>query len=694
MAFCCGSKKKHQKSKMAKSQILINKFRFSPSELLIYKQKFDRIAPGFTFSKEEFTKNMSMIGIKDVSSIPEQIFSLMNTSQTGQVSLEEYLAYMDILINGTLEEKAEQSFKIIAGFEKEKISFNSFTFWLISVWKMINNNYEDQVLINKEEIKSYFDELDSKKDGKIDYEEYLAAIKKNENLLEWFSSLNLAITERLNAPCIEDGKKEEKNYLEKISLIESQIQSLIFLIDQESGNNHISLSSNPEMKISFRHSDRKFSSHRFEKNNESEEHSRRQSHLLTFRNSKETNRIFNPKIEMVKNRLCRLLGRLTELKEKGGNDEPENFLQRTWSKSNPRKPLALKKNAIYWGDQDWNLILNMMLGIQKSVKSTIADTEILKEITPDMFVQKVKHDLHPSHSKSDKLFKFWDFAPIIFERIRKFYGIKSGDYIRSLGIEKMMHALMANEFSSLIGQCTTGKSGSFFYYSDDGKYMLKTLSLEEYQFFKTFLQNYYNHLYKNPHTLITRFFGFHKIIVCSTNKKLYFVVMGNLFKADYDLDIKYDLKGSSLGRFTNSDEDKTIARKDNNFNQDKRKIRIGNQKKGYLMEQITKDCNLMMNSEIIDYSLLLGICSVNRKKIPKNNSHFTTFAEVDDGGMLNEDHSELYFLGVIDILTHYGTRKKLEHFFKTTVNKKEAVSCAPPEFYAQRFIKYIDSIIE
>ena len=257
-----------------------------------------------------------------------------------------------------------------------------------------------------------------------------------------------------------------------------------------------------------------------------------------------------------------------------------------------------------------------------------------------------------------------------------------------------MHALMANEFSSLIGQCTTGKSGSFFYYSDDGKYMLKTLSLEEYQFFKTFLQNYYNHLYKNPHTLITRFFGFHKIIVCSTNKKLYFVVMGNLFKADYDLDIKYDLKGSSLGRFTNSDEDKTIARKDNNFNQDKRKIRIGNQKKGYLMEQITKDCNLMMNSEIIDYSLLLGICSVNRKKIPKNNSHFTTFAEVDDGGMLNEDHSELYFLGVIDILTHYGTRKKLEHFFKTTVNKKEAVSCVPPEFYAQRFIKYIDSIIE
>ena len=133
MAFCCGSKKKHKKSKMAKSQILINKFRFSPSELLIYKQKFDRIAPGFTFSKEEFTKNMSMIGIKDVSSIPEQIFSLMNTSQTGQVSLEEYLAYMDILINGTLEEKAEQSFKIIAGFEKEKISFNSFTFWLISV---------------------------------------------------------------------------------------------------------------------------------------------------------------------------------------------------------------------------------------------------------------------------------------------------------------------------------------------------------------------------------------------------------------------------------------------------------------------------------------------------------------------------------------------------------------------------------
>jgi 1-phosphatidylinositol-4-phosphate 5-kinase len=257
-------------------------------------------------------------------------------------------------------------------------------------------------------------------------------------------------------------------------------------------------------------------------------------------------------------------------------------------------------------------------------------------------------------------------------------------------MEKIMHALVANEFSSLTGMCTTGKSGSFFYYSDDGKYMLKTISTEESRFLWKFLPDYYFHVYKNPHTLITRFFGYHKIIDCGSNKEIYFVVMGNLFKSDYEIEVKYDLKGSTLGRLTADREDKSIAKKDNNFNLEGRKIFIGERRKEYIMELIKKDVQFLERNSIIDYSLLLGISTGNDKV--KKKQGFSIFTEVDDGGMMSENRGELYFLGIIDILTYYGARKKLEHFFKTTVHKKEAVSCAPPAFYAERFLRYMNEV--
>ena len=108
------------------------------------------------------------------------------------------------------------------------------------------------------------------------------------------------------------------------------------------------------------------------------------------------------------------------------------------------------------------------------------------------------------------------------------------------------------------------------------------------------------------------------------------------------------------------------------------------------MELIKKDVQVLERNSIIDYSLLLGISNVKHKVNKK--SGFSIFTEVDDGGMMSEDCEDLYFLGIIDILTYYGARKKLENFFKTTVHKKEAVSCAPPAFYAERFLRYMSEV--
>lgn len=694
MVLCCSKKTKRNHKADSHKPILINRYRLLPDEIEIYKQKFDRMASGQRLTKEDFSQNMSMTGIKGVISISDRIFNAMLTGTKESVSLEDYLSYMDVLIHGNLQEQVTQSFKIIAGSDQNIITYESFTQWMISVWKIINSLTGQEVLITEDQITEYFEELDLNSDGVIDFEEYSTGISKSKHLLEWFHALNKGMTDRFNVPSVQDTQKEENNYSEKLAGIENEINSLIKIIEIENRTNKPSLS-HSDIGVSARNTDRKQSLAVFDIPRQDKDINN-PNYCSNLRISKDNLNNYDHKVEIVKKKLIKLLDDLNELKERGAPlESQETELKRTWTNAIPKKNFILKKNdVIYWGDEDWNLVLNMMLGIQKSVKDTAASYNPFSDVTPDMFTQKVKHELSPGQIKGNKTFKFRDFAPTIFERIRKLFGITSNDYIRSLGMEKMMNALMTNEFSSLLGQCTTGKSGSFFYYSDDGKYMLKTLSNDESEFFKKILPDYYYHLYKNPHALITRFFGFHKIISYNSNKQIYFVIMGNLFKSDHDIDTKYDLKGSTLGRVTGDDEDKTIARKDNNFNRENRKIFVGKQRKGYLMQQIEKDCELMRRLNIIDYSLLIGISLVSDKRIPRIANKFVPFNEIDDGGMLSEDKNELYFLGIIDILTNYGTKKKLEHFFKKSIHDKKAVSCAPPDYYAQRFMLYMDTIIE
>ena len=113
---------------------------------------------------------------------------------------------------------------------------------------------------------------------------------------------------------------------------------------------------------------------------------------------------------------------------------------------------------------------------------------------------------------------------------------------------------IGGRFESLSQQVSTGKSGSFFYYSANGQYLVKTVSTHEYKFFRSILKNYYLHVRDHPDTLISRIYGLYKI---RFNKKqrnkrydIPFVIMNNLFCTPKKIDLRYDLKGSVAGRRT------------------------------------------------------------------------------------------------------------------------------------------------
>ncbi|KAH0013073.1 SAICAR synthase-like protein, partial [Aureobasidium melanogenum] len=69
----------------------------------------------------------------------------------------------------------------------------------------------------------------------------------------------------------------------------------------------------------------------------------------------------------------------------------------------------------------------------------------------------------------------------------------------------------------------------------------------------------------------------------------------------------------------------------------------------------------------------------------------------DDGGFRATHENdmpgdEIYYLGIIDCLTHYSMIKRFEHFFKGLSSPESQISAIPPERYGDRFVRFISGI--
>jgi 1-phosphatidylinositol-4-phosphate 5-kinase len=347
------------------------------------------------------------------------------------------------------------------------------------------------------------------------------------------------------------------------------------------------------------------------------------------------------------------------------------------------------------------------------------------ELQKKDFKIKCVYEIAPWRTSDEDNLKacvFLDYAPQVFDSIRKKFNVEREEYSKSLGPDQILTNLLTGEFNSLSELCSSGKSGSFFYYTADGKYMLKTISKNEFKFFKRILRNYYYHIENNDATLITRIYGLHKMLFFSKNrkteKKLFFCIMNNVFHTSKEIHKRYDLKGSTQGRTTkyaNNQFDPTIALKDNDIVDQEEFFVVTKQVADKLKAQIRSDVNFFRENNIIDYSLLIGIhdtsadVNTGKRYMSKSSNlsesegatptvrdftHATSvpFYEQNEGGVSNYNNQKIYFLGVIDILTEYNTKKKMEHFLKS-FKYGNTISCVPPDMYATRFEQFICSRI-
>lgn len=252
------------------------------------------------------------------------------------------------------------------------------------------------------------------------------------------------------------------------------------------------------------------------------------------------------------------------------------------------------------GHVNWVTAYNMLTGIRFTVSRTNAKMD--RELTDADFDAKHKfsfditgNELTPS-AKYD--FKFKDYAPWVFRHLRAIFGLDPADYLVSLTSKYILSELGS-----------PGKSGSFFYFSRDYKYIIKTIHHAEHKLLRRILRDYYRHVVDNPNTLISQFYGLHRVKI-PYGRKIHFVVMNNLFPPHRDIHQMFDLKGSTIGRDFREEDLASNPRatlKDLNWLRRDKHLEFDARIRQIFLEQLKRDVSLLQRLQIMDYSLLVGI---------------------------------------------------------------------------------------
>ncbi|XP_022878093.1 phosphatidylinositol 4-phosphate 5-kinase 9-like [Olea europaea var. sylvestris] len=281
------------------------------------------------------------------------------------------------------------------------------------------------------------------------------------------------------------------------------------------------------------------------------------------------------------------------------------------------------------GHRSYDLMLSLQLGIRYTVgkitpiqRREVRATDFGPHASFWMNFPKNGSQLTPPHRSED--FKWKDYCPMVFRNLREMFKIDAADYMMSICGNDALRELSS-----------PGKSGSVFFLSQDDRFMIKTLRKFEVKVLLRMLLDYHHHVQTQENTLITKFFGLHRIKP-SSGQKFRFVVMGNMFCTELRIHRRFDLKGSSLGRSANKVEiDESTILKDLDLNYC---FYLEPSWRDALLQQIEIDSKFLEAQNIMDYSLLLGV----HYRAPQNLRSLMSYSQrmsVDGLGIVAEEES-------------------------------------------------------
>ncbi|ANB12561.1 1-phosphatidylinositol-4-phosphate 5-kinase [Sugiyamaella lignohabitans] len=242
----------------------------------------------------------------------------------------------------------------------------------------------------------------------------------------------------------------------------------------------------------------------------------------------------------------------------------------------------------------------------------------------------------------------------LFNTIRKRQGIRTSDYLSAFDLN-----------SAAIAIKSPGRSGSDLFYTEDGKYIIKTIPSSEHKVLIDLLPSYVKHLERHKNSLLPVFLGHYTHE--NNGKRTHFVVMKNLFSGHSQVDRVYDLKGSTYNRAVDENTDNVgrFVYKDIEWMKHKEAIHMNDEERTKVVIQMMNDVAFLKRNNIFDYSMLVGKYDKSRKSV----------------------------MGIIDILRPYNKPQALKRTALGLLHDPTTLSCMRPDDYAARFFNFMESTV-
>jgi len=342
----------------------------------------------------------------------------------------------------------------------------------------------------------------------------------------------------------------------------------------------------------------------------------------------------------------------------------------------------------------------------------------------------------------EEMYKFKDYHPEAFFLLRGSMEIGSAAYLdQVLNINRT--------------KLSEGASGAFMFFSADNNFIIKTVSAKEQRFLHRILPKYTDYIKNNQHSLVVRIYGSHSLHIYGQIFR--FVVMQHILSTHHIINLRYDIKGSWIGREAVSTTPGSIVKCRHcnqkykvavSANQEKEcPLRVGPHEPNIVLKdndlvtrlqlspafanqvfsQLVADSEFLCALGIMDYSLLIGVHYINYEVNPYTilddvSVRFQSYEETDEQftssrpsfySKVPNDESirnfqsipwaanqvvgpGLYFLGIIDILQTWDWMKKIENYWKVYFRcfDRRGISCISPAEYKERFQNRARNIIQ
>lgn len=327
------------------------------------------------------------------------------------------------------------------------------------------------------------------------------------------------------------------------------------------------------------------------------------------------------------------------------------------------------------------------MGILKSIEMSIQASHEDSDITFDDYTAIVSKGVLVHGEFDSAMLSFWDCAPKVFDSIRRHFNIDPQFYMESFDTSKILSEHISE-----------GKSGNIFYFTANKQFMVKSVPKDEFDTLRAILPHYHRYLLSNPQSMLCRYFGCHSISLPVGKRRMYFVVMQNLFN-EGPVHHRFDLKGnrdrrqaintSQVESYIQMAKEQRVIKKlmmDIDFRKFSGGICLSAANASVLEGQLCDDIVFLASRGIIDYSILLGV------RYLKSGERLPSIAAASQG-IYGHDLDRIYYIGIVDMLQRYNWRWTVQRWFLGLLLCKDThdVSAVPPDLYGARLTDFVRS---